>query len=440
VISLAADAYVYGFPLVFDVDQMLRLRYDGIGALRPAPFNEFSHASRLAGPEDRFVSVNNDTLYSAAQLDLSGGPLLLRVPDTGGAYYVLQFIDAWTNNIAYVGRRATGTGAATYLVVPPDWRGNAPDGARVVQSPTTIATIVGRFACDGPDDVPRVRALQEALTLTPLTRDAPLAGVPEPDGLVPEELVFFEKLRVWMAAFRPATVDLIYQERFTSLGLLETNGSPYRLPPPELAEALVKGMIEGRQRIEDLTRQGTGSLVNGWGMGLHLFDYNTDHLGPGTIDAPQWKITDRAVAYATRALAARAGLWGNHAYEAVYAYTFVDSDGEPLVGSRSYALAFPEPPPVEAFWSLTMYDLPDFFLVANPIDRYSVGDRTPGLRYGEDGSLTILLQHDRPSDPDSVANWLPAPAGEFRPIIRLYQPQAAVLDGRYQLPPVQRLR
>jgi hypothetical protein len=166
--ALAAEAYVYGFPLVFDLQQVDRFIRQGIGSLSPAPFNRFSHATALASPADRFVSINNDTLYSIAQLDLGAGPLLLRVPDTAGRYYVLQFVDAWTSNFAYVGRRATGTGAGSFLIVPPGWTGQGPGATRVIEAPASVATIVGRWACAGPADLPAVHALQSELTLDAL--------------------------------------------------------------------------------------------------------------------------------------------------------------------------------------------------------------------------------------------------------------------------------
>ncbi|HET9975563.1 MAG TPA: DUF1254 domain-containing protein [Streptosporangiaceae bacterium] len=131
------------------------------------PFNSFSHAARLAGPDDRFVPVSNDTIYSIAQVDVSGGPVLLRVPDAAGRYYVLQFVDAWTSNFAYAGRRATGTAAGSFLLTPPRWQGQAPDGAPVIEFPANLATIVGRWACDGPADLEAVRALQRGLALEP---------------------------------------------------------------------------------------------------------------------------------------------------------------------------------------------------------------------------------------------------------------------------------
>ncbi|MGW6916659.1 DUF1254 domain-containing protein [Kitasatospora sp. NPDC054939] len=436
--ALAADAYVYGYPLVFDLSMVEGFHTKGLGSIAAAPFNRFSHSGTLAGPEDAYVSVNNDTLYSIALLDLSEGPQVLQVPDSGGAYYVLQFIDAWTNNFAYLGSRATGTGAQKWLIVPPGWHGVPLEGHGLIESPTTVATVVGRTACDGPADLARAVAFQGGMELGALEAGGVAAGLPRPDPEVPEALGFFERLRVWAAAFPPPAADLAYQQRFAPLGLLDGGPSPYRAAAPEWAAALSRGQAAGRERVEAATRPAVEESTGEWNANLHLFDYNLDHFGPGTLNDPEWRIPDRRAAYLTRAVAARAALWGNHAYEAVYASTFDDADGHPLTGAHAYTLRFDVPPPVDAFWSVTMYALPDYYLVANPIDRYAIGDRTPGLVRGEDGSLTLVLQHERPTDPDEAANWLPAPEGEFRPMVRLYQPQAAVLDGSYRLPLIRR--
>ena len=428
--ALAAEAYIYGFPLLFDL-QAVSGNVD-MGLIARAPFNSFSHASKLAGPEDRFVSINNDTLYSIAQVDVSGGPLLLRVPDTGGRYYVLQFVDAWTNNFAYVGRRATGTAAGSFLLTRPGWQGETPGGARVIEFPTDVGTIVGRWACDGPADLDAVQTLQSQLSLEPYGPPAPLKGIPGP-AAVPAELVFFEQMRSWMQAFPPSGPDQAYQQRFAALGLLDS-ASPYPDCPPELAKALTAGAGAATQTMETALKEGgLAPVVNGWTQTFHMFDYNLDHLGPGTIDNPAWKMADRHASYLVRALAARGGLWGNHGYEAAYPMTYTDADGDQLNGYNRYKLTFAQDPPVDAFWSITMYDLPDFYLVANPIGRYSIGDRTPGLRRDSDGSLTIVIQHDQPAD---TSNWLPAPAAPFRPLLRLYQPQAAILDGTYEIPAI----
>ena len=197
---------------------------------------------------------------------------------------------------------------------------------------------------------------------------------------------------------------------------------------------MTAGADAGKQKMEAaMTAGGLAPVVNGWTLTFHMFDYNLDHLGPGTIDDPAWKMKDRRASYLARALAARGGLWGNHGYEAAYPMTYTDADGDQLDGRNRYVLRFDQDPPVDAFWSITMYDLPGFYLVANPIGRYSIGDRTPGLRHDSDGSLTIVIQHQQPAE---TSNWLPAPAAPFRPLLRLYQPQAAILDGTYQIPPI----
>ena len=158
---------------------------------------------------------------------------------------------------------------------------------------------------------------------------------------------------------------------------------------------LVEAEKQAKARLEELSRT-LFTLVDGWASGLHGFDYNLDRCGPGTIDSPDWKVPDRNNAYVLRAVAARMGLWGNHGYEADYVILWQDAEGEFLDGSHTYELTLSPPPPVEAFWSLSMYDEPDYYLVANAIDRFSIGDRTPGLVYNDDGSVTIYMQKDSP--------------------------------------------
>jgi hypothetical protein len=433
--TLAADAFVYGYPLVYDLGEVGRIALHGLGAVPPTPLNAFGHARALAGPDEAFVSINNDTVYSLANIDASGGPVRLEVPDSAGRYYVMQLVDAWTNNFAYVGHRATGTAAGTFLLVPPGWDGDAPADATVIRLPTAVASIVGRWAVDGDDDLPAVHALQDALTLEPT---GPGAGLPTPGEGVPDDLAFWEELRVLMRAFPPAERDVAYQERFAPLGLLDEE-SPYAMPGPALHRVLTEGLAAGRARLEEAIRGAGVAARNGWSLTYHAFDYNLDFFEVGALDDPQWKLPDDPSRYLRRAAAARAGLWGNHGYEAAYAMVFVDGDGEPLDGARRYELRFAQDPPGAAFWSVTMYDARDFHLVRNPISRYSIGDRTRGLHRGADGSLTILLQRDEPDTPAGRANWLPAPEGRFRPLMRVYEPDDALLDGRYELPPVVRV-
>jgi hypothetical protein len=182
-------------------------------------------------------------------------------------------------------------------------------------------------------------------------------GIPSP-AAVPAELTFFEQLRTWMRAFPPSRADRAHQQRFAPLGLLDP-ASPYADCPPGLARALIAGAGTAKQKIETaLSAGGLAPVVNGWTLTFHIFDYNVDHLGLGTIDDPAWKIPDRSASYLVRTLAARAGLWGNHGYEAAYPMTYTDADGDQLDGRNRYVLRFGLDPPVDAFWSITMYDLP----------------------------------------------------------------------------------
>lgn len=431
----AMTSFIYGYPLVYDLDEVAGFVQGGGHLPVSAPWNTFGYARDLLGPETKFVSPNNDTLYVMAMCDVRDNPVTLEVPATGSRYYVLQFVDAWTNNFAYVGRRATGTDAGRFLLTAADHDGEVPDGTTVIKAPTGVFTIVGRVQVDGPDDLAAVRALQDEFRLISHDPTIVPAGVPVADPAVGDDLRWWETFRVQLAAFPPPAGDAEFFATCERLGLTDER-TPYADPSPELRALLVEAERSGRETIDALMAGGS-NLVNGWREAAHFFDYNLDFFEVGTVDAPEWKIADRTTAYATRAVAARAGLWGNHGYEADYLITFVDSDGAQLNGAHTYELRLETPPPVEAFWSLTMYDTPDFYLVDNPIDRYSIGDRTPGLVTAADGSITLLLQAESPGA-DLEANWLPTPAGDYRPIMRLYQPGPDVLAGHFELPPIRR--
>lgn len=439
--DLAVRAFVYGFPLVYNLEQVARYISTGMGSNPPAPLNSFSHARTLAGSADRFVTINNDTVYSVAQLDLSAGPLVLEVPDTDGRYYVLQLVSAWTDNFAYVGARATGTGAGRFLLVPPGWDGDVPDDALVIRVPTVVASINGRWAVDGDADLPAVHALQDATTLTPLeTQPAPLAGLPTrgvPEGADPV-LGFWERYRLASRALPPAERDAPEQQSFAPLGL--TGTVPVDQLAPEVAAALRHGHEAGMTLLHQALRGGPVQEINGWLITLHVFDYNLDHFEIGTLRDPAWMIDDPEDRLLIRAGAALGGLWGNHAYEAAYLATYVNDRGEQLTGEREYTLTLAPTPPNSAFWSLTMYDVPDYFLVENPIGRYSIGDRTPGLVHSGTGELTIHLGSRAPADPAARANWLPAPPGPFRPMLRVYAPDQDVLDSTWTPPAIHRLQ
>ncbi|MFE7747541.1 DUF1254 domain-containing protein [Streptomyces sp. NPDC057428] len=439
--ALAADAYVYGSPLVQRLSEVRACLQEGCGAPAPASFNAFAHADGPATPGTHAPCAPADLVDALAHLDLSGGPVRLHVPDTGGAYFVLRFVDAWSNVFAYLGSRATGTAEGDWLVVPPGWAGTVPGGlSGVIDAPTSVVSLVGALACDGPGDMPRIRSLQQELTLTHLGDSAHRTRLPAAESGVPGALRFFEELRVWMGDYPPAAADRAYQDRFQPLGLLEEGVSPYVSVPPGLVRALTRGLALGRSRVDEALRSAeAGGPQGAWHTEPHLRDYNLDHFGVGTIGPPEWQVPDREASYLLRAVAARWRGQSSHGYEAVQAHTSHDSRGRPLDGAHRYALRLVKPPPAGAFWSVTVYDSPGGHLVPNSEERYAVGSRTPGLVYGADGSLTLHMSAQRPTEAAGAANWLPVPAGAFRPVMRLHLPGQDVLDGSYVIPPVERL-
>lgn len=424
------SAYFYGFPLVFNLDQVARFVSTGIGKNPAATWNTFSHSRSFAGPDDTFVSINNDTVYSMAQLDMGVGPILLTVPATKGRYFVLQFVSAWTDNFAYIGHRATGSDAGQFLLVPHDWSGDTPTGVTVVRVPTRVASIVARWAVDNDADLTAVHALQDDTTLVPLDPNAVPNGLPEVQTHETEAATFWSKYITWSQEFPPAPRDEPFHS--ATLAQLASNTAAneaareqgYRAGHAALKETLVSG--------------GGNALVNGWNLTYHSFDYNLDYFEVGSLNDPEFTITDPQQRIVQRAAAALGGLWGNQAFEAAYIATYIDDRGDQLTGVHTYSLHLKPTPPVGAFWSLTMYSLPNYYLVANPANRYSIGDRTSDLQYEKDGSLIITMSHEQPTDPRARANWLPAPAGEFRPLLRMYEPGQEVLDQSYVVPPITR--
>ncbi len=204
---------------------------------------------------------------------MSGGPVRLDVPDSGGRYDVLQFVDAWTNNFAYIGHRATGTGPGSFLLTRAGDGRTTGDSTPMIHFPTPVASIVGRWAVNGPDDLPSVRALQDGLTLTP-TSDEAAAGVPEPNPGVADDIMFFERMRTWMQAFPAARRDLLYQARFEPLGLLAPE-SPYVDACEAFLGDLRHGLAQGREVLERSLCDASSSKQNGWNLTYHVFDYNT---------------------------------------------------------------------------------------------------------------------------------------------------------------------
>jgi hypothetical protein len=420
-----ARAYVFGYPLV-----VMELTRRGMVDVQPE--NSFGHSQVF--PDHNFREVvrpNNDTLYSIAWLDLAQGPLLLQVPDTAGRYFVIPLMDAWTNVFATIGKRTRGTGEGSYLVAGPDWQGEVPAGLELVRSPTSMVWIIGRIQTNGPDDVAAVGALQQGFVLGPPGEPARAGTVIDDPGQLaqPDDQVdpytrveqmpareFLQLLAQLMIEQPPAAEDADYLQQLAGIGLLA--GQRYDVESLSGVDAWL--LDQGKKLAHAGVRRALDSreLENGWTVARSgLGTYGTD--------------------YGTRTAVAMVGLGALPPEEAIYPNTSVDSDGQRLSGEHRYRIHFPpgQTPPVDAFWSLTMYD-EDGFLVANPIRRYTLGDRDE-LDFNSDGSLDILVQHAEPDDPK--ANWLPAPVGKFAVTMRIYLPQPGVLDGSWQVPAVERL-
>ena len=379
--------------------------YAGDGPGSPQRWvNQFTHTRRLRGPEDReVVTPNNDTLFSNAWLDLSIGPLFIEVPEMGSRYWVLGFLDAWTNPWAYAGRRTTGGQRQRLFVHGPRWQGEVPAGMHAVNAPGEDVWVIGRILVDaGETDLPGVHALQDRFAIrrpdgTPaLSRIDTLVAAGETDSPRADEY-----LRV---------VD----------AMLRRNPSPDPLAadcpaPAGLQAALARLYSELRELPQP------SDLGGGWTRAVNVrTSFGADHL--------------------TRARVARNWIGTLGIDEAMYLMAEVDSEGRPLDGAQAYALRFPADglPRVGAFWSITLYRRSDCLLVANPLGRHSIGDRTPGLRRDRDGALSLRIQAQAPGE---SWNWLPCPAGEdFYLVLRLYEPQAPHLDGTFAYPALQRLR
>ena len=437
--KLAAEAFVWGYPVNYNLGSMAAVLSGKLPILPKGEINQFSHSRKAMGAETDFVSPNIDVLFSIAICDLKNSPLVLNVPDFGKRYYVVQFLDPWTNNFAYLGRRP-GTPPGKYLIVDASFKGEVPEGMQLIRSPQQLFAMVVRIAIDDEHNLAPLNALQDGLTVQQLDTDknTPLTlanTFPQGDPKVPEQLRFWENLRVNLAAFPPPPAEQEKLQRMAPLGLLDKQ-SPYVNADPQLTAALLKGMQTGMAEIETAAK-GTTQTVNGWGQALHNFDYNLDYFEIGVRNEAQWKTT-REAAPLKRAAAARMGLWGNPGYEAAFFVVWVDGAGQQLNGAHRYEWTLPANPPAKAFWSMTMYNVPKFYLVPNPIKRYGISSITPGLKYNADGSVTMYIQKDNPG-PDKESNWLPAPEGDFRPMLSMYDPAAAALDPDYSLPPIRRI-
>lgn len=417
--TLGVLAYIYGFPLV----KMEQMRQQSL-AQSGASVNEFRHRRRLQTHQDRIVvSPNNDTVYSSAWLDLAQEPLVLHLADAQGRYCTYAFYDAWTNNFKVISRRQARE-AAGYAIVGPQWKGALPKGVTRIEAPTNAVWLLVRTLITDDKDWPGVIALQDAIRLQTLSQwdsKTPPAKnqAPAPTNQARSPLAFFEQLGDLLQRNPPPASDAALLNQFALIGLSVKNGFAAAQLNEATKAGLQRALPAARQIITASRADQSLPRVNGWLVVTRGGTFGDEYL--------------------FRAYVAEKGIGQLIPAEASYLTTDLDGDGQLLNGANKYVLRFAKGqlPPAREFWSLTLYAA-DFFFIENLINRYAIGDRTRGLKYDADGSLTIYLQHEAP--PGNESNWLPAPKRDFNLSLRAYLPKPELLNNRYQPPAVQRVK
>jgi len=430
--DIAQEAYLYFYPLItMDVTRRVGTNVPAGAMPGFGPANAFSHI-RTFPPAD-FKTVVLDTLYSSAFLDLAEGPLLLSVPDTQDRYYLLPMLDMWTDVFAVPGKRTSGTKAGLFAVTPQGWKGELPEGAERIDAPTRYVWIIGRTQTNGPADYEAVHRVQDGFKLTPLSQwgkepTSPKAAADrsvdmktppkaQVEAMTPD--AYFRYASELLSSNPPHATDWSIVERLKRIGI--EPGKPFDMVSldPTVRAAIERGAADASKLMTEKAST-IDRVVNGWLI-------STDMIGVyGNF-------------YLKRAIIARRGLGANPPEEAVYPQLVADADGKPITGENKYTihLSREQLPPVDAFWSLTMYDA-DGYQVANALNRFAVGDRDD-LKYNADGSLDLYVQHDDPG-PERQANWLPSPSsGTLGITMRLYAPRAEILDGRWAPPAMKRV-
>jgi hypothetical protein len=424
--QIAEEAYIFAFSMLENYKTMyIQAVNENLPSFQ-APFDQFFHMRQLLGPEfTEVVGPNNDTLYSMAWLDLGMEPIVLGLPNfPGERYYVIQIVDMYTFNVEYIGARTTGYQAAQYLFAGPGWDGSVPQSiADVRRTEGRYLFLLGRTAVAGAADVPAVNALQDQFTLTnlsaylgqPAPEPAPAVDFPPYDPQKAASIEFIDYFNFLLGQLEPGPDERPLLDKWAKIGVHPGAVFDSGALAPDIREAVAEGVVTAHEKIKAESLR-VGRNVNNWTLIGEGFGYRSMVGGKDLI----------------RAAANMVGIYGNNPEEAYNFSAAKDGDGETLDASKhNYVIHFETPPPVKAFWSVTMYKLPTPLFIANPIKRYSIGDRTPGFMPNEDGSVTIFLQNESPG-PDKESNWLPAPDGPFALALRIYWPEQTILDGKWE--------
>ena len=430
---IGVEAYLYFYPLVsMDITrkQLTNVeRAEGISA----PMNTFANIPAYPTADMRaVVRPNFDTLYSSGWLDLTKEPVVVSVPDTGGRYYLFPMLDMWTDVFASPGWRTTGTQAANFLVTPPGWTGSVPQGMQQIKAPTPYVWIIGRTKTDGPPDYDAVRKIQAGYKITPLSGWGKSPQVvtgsvdPSVDMKTPPKIQvdtmsgdkYFTYAAEVMKVNPPHITDEPIVARMKRIGIEPGKSFDFA----KLDQAVQKALASAPADAQALMKWKVPTLarvVNYWSM-------NTDTMGVyGNY-------------YLKRAMVAQLGLGANVPEDAIYPLNLGDETGKSLSGTNKYVLHFDKSqlPPVNAFWSVTLYDS-EGFQIANILNRFAVSSWMP-FKHNPDGSLDLYFQNENPGA-GKEANWLPAPKGAFNLTMRLYAPKEDALTGKWNPPPVTKI-
>ncbi len=416
-IDIAQKGLAYGLPIVMNYAVMYKFAIDKDSGQFKAPFNQVSNARDTFTYKDTaVVTPNADTPYSMVWMDLRAEPIVLTVPTIDPKrYYSVQLVDSSTYNYGYIGSRTTGNDGGDFLVVGPDWRGETPAGIKkVFKCASQHSLAIFRTQLFSPADLDAVHKVQDGYNARPLSAflnqpappAAPAIDFPKIDD-ESAKTKFFEYLAFMMQFMPPAQNEDAIRADLAKIGV--EAGKPFSVDKLKLDDRLqlLIGMKMADRRIDEVL-QLSGKNLNGWITGLSGGDagyFNGDWL--------------------KRAAVAKGGIYANDALEAAYPFARTDDRGRALDGKSKYTLTFPADslPPVNAFWSVTMYDGKSQLLVKNPIDRYLINSpMLPDLKKNPDGSVTIAIQKDSPGS-DKESNWLPAPDGPIYLVMRLYWPK-----------------
>jgi hypothetical protein len=437
-VPYGVEAYIYGYPLV-TMEMTRRVMTNVEKPTGPhAPMGQFVRMREYPNAQYRDVTAPNaDTLYTTAWFDVSKEPWVVSIPDMKGRYFLLPMLDGWTDVFQVPGKRTTGTKAQTFAITGPGWSGELPKGVTEYKSPTSLVWLLGRIYSTGtPQDYKEVHALQDKITAVPLSSwgkpytadpgkvdpaiDTKTAVRAQVDGM--DATAYFKLLAELMKTNPPTAADAPMVAKLAKIGIVPGQSFEPSKVDPAVLKGMQKAVKPAQTQIMAWLKEGIAAgdfkLENGWAFTTKAGEYGTSYL--------------------QRALVTAIGLGANRPQDAIYP----TSTGPDLLkkydGNKKYLMHFEkgQTPPVDGFWSLTMYDK-DYFFVDNPLNRYTLSQRNK-LKANADGSVDLYIQAESPGK-DKESNWLPAPKGDFILMMRLYwakETAPSILDGSWKIPAV----